>query len=68
MKDERGRLNSTKEFDKWLRDRGFTRREARALSFTFGRLYVTKDKPKNPGVPPNGRTIAEIISGEKSRR
>lgn len=68
MKDERGKLHSTKDFDKWLRERGFTRREARALSFTFGRLHWTKDKPKQPGAPPEGRTIGQIIAEGKNRR
>lgn len=47
MKGDRDKISSVKEFDKWLRERGFTRRESRALSFTFGRLFVTKGQPRN---------------------
>jgi hypothetical protein len=46
MKHELGTIDTVKKFDKWLRERGFTRREARALSFTFNKLYATKDNPR----------------------
>jgi hypothetical protein len=68
MKSERDKFNTVKDFDKWLRDSGFTRREARALGFTFRKLLATKDKPKQATSKPVARTIGEILAAQNRPR
>ena len=68
MKGERDKLKTARDCDRWLRESGFTCREARALAFTFKRLLVTKDKPKQATSKPIARTVGELIAAQNYPR